>query len=59
MKIVVNYNKCTGSGECVKICPQKAFSMVEGKPVLDYEKCDVDAICIPACPNHAITFSEE
>ena len=59
MKIVVDYNKCNGSGECVVICPQKAFSLVNGKALLDEEKCDLDGICIPACPNQAISYSEE
>ncbi|MEJ2068089.1 MAG: 4Fe-4S binding protein [Deltaproteobacteria bacterium] len=59
MKIVVDEAKCTGSGECIVMCPQKALSLEEGKAVLDEDKCDLDGICIPACPNHAITFSEE
>jgi len=59
MKIVVDYDKCTGSGECVVICPQKAFSLAKGKALLDRDKCDLDGICIPACPNQAISYSED
>ena len=59
MKIVVDYDKCTGSGECVSVCPRGAFSLVNGKALLDREKCDLDGICIPACPNQAIGYSEE
>lgn len=59
MKIVVDKDKCTGSGECVAVCPRSAFSLVAGKAVLDEEKCDLDGICIPACPNQAISYREE
>ena len=58
-KIVVDRYKCTGSGECVKICPMDALSLVNGKAVLDEEKCDLDGLCIPACPNSAISYEEE
>ena len=59
MKIVVDQDKCRGSGECVKVCPQDANSLVGGVAVVDESKCDFDGICIPACPHGAITFSEE
>ena len=59
MKIAINYDKCKGSGEYVKICPSKAFSLVEGKAFLDEKKCDLDGLCIPTCPNQAIDYSEE
>ena len=58
MEIVVDLEKCTGSGECVKACPRKALSLVDGKALLDQEICDLDGICIAVCPNHAIDYSE-
>ncbi|MDX2480666.1 MAG: ferredoxin [Desulfuromusa sp.] len=58
MKIVIDKNLCCGSGECVKICPDKAISIVDGKAVLDEAKCDFDGICIPACPCSAISFDD-
>lgn len=54
MKIIVDQNACRGSGECVKVCPQQAISLEEGKALIDQKKCDGDGICIPACPNGAI-----
>jgi ferredoxin len=57
-RIVVDHAKCKGSGKCVAICPQKAFSIVGGKAVLDEEKCDLDGICIPVCPTGAIRYVE-
>jgi NAD-dependent dihydropyrimidine dehydrogenase PreA subunit len=59
LRIVVDQEKCRASGECVKICPQGALTIVDGTAVVDHEKCDLDGICIPACPWGAIGFSEE
>ena len=59
MKIVVNRSLCCGSGECIKVCPQGAITLEEGKAVIDHALCDLDGICIPACPYGAIDFSEE
>ena len=59
MKILIDRDKCRGSGECVKICPQEAISLVDSIAVVDDAKCDFDGMCIPACPHGAIGFSEE
>ena len=59
MKILVDRDKCRGSGECVKICPREAISLVDGTAIVDGAKCDFDGMCIPACPHGAIGFSEE
>jgi Fe-S-cluster-containing hydrogenase component 2 len=57
-KIVVNPDKCKASGECTKVCPQKALSIKSGKAVIDYDKCDSDGMCVPACPQGAIEVVE-
>jgi len=59
MKIVIDKQKCTGSGKCVKACPEKAIILLEGKAVIDNAKCDADGICIPACVNSAISLKED
>jgi len=59
MKILVDRDKCRGSGECVKVCPRDAIFVVDGVAAVDESKCDFDGICIPACPHGAIGFSEE
>ena len=58
IKVVIDPNKCRMSGECFKVCPQKAIYVKNGKAVIDPKKCDLDGICIPACPNQAISFKE-
>ncbi len=57
-KIVVNSDKCKASGECIKVCPQRAISIKSGKAVIDYAKCDSDGICVPACPQGAIELTK-
>ena len=57
-KVVIDNQKCRLSGECVKACPQKAISILEGNTTIDYGKCDADGICIPACPEGAIQMIE-
>jgi NAD-dependent dihydropyrimidine dehydrogenase PreA subunit len=59
MKILVDGDKCRGSGECVRVCPQDAIYLLDNVATIDESKCDFDGICIPACPHGAISFSEE
>jgi len=59
LEIIIDQNLCCGSGECIKICPEKAISLVDGKAVLDSAKCDSDGICIPACPKGAIDYEDD
>jgi len=58
MKIIIDVQKCCGSGECIKACPHGALSLVAGKAVIDHARCDLDGLCIPACPHSAIHFEE-
>lgn len=58
MKIKVDPNKCQGTGECIKVCPQDAIELHQGCAVIDEDKCDFDGICIPACPHSAIYFED-
>ena len=59
MKIVVDEEKCRGSGECIKACPQKAITSSAGVARIDPSRCDLDGICIAACPNDAIRLEED
>lgn len=58
MKIIVDSQKCLGSGECCRVCPHGAISIINKLAVIDHTACDLDGLCIPACPHDAISFSE-
>lgn len=51
----INLSLCCGSGACVKVCPEKALSIVNGKAVLtDATHCIGHGACLEACPVDAI-----
>jgi len=55
---VVDEEKCSGCGECVKICPFDAYlpHKRKAKAKVDSEKCYGCGICRNACPRGAITL---
>lgn len=59
VRIVVDPDKCTLSGECMKVCPLEAIYVEGNTAVIDHDKCDRDGICIAACPNGAIHFATD
>jgi Pyruvate/2-oxoacid:ferredoxin oxidoreductase delta subunit len=46
--------KCTGCGECVKICPVNVIKMEGDFPVVDREWCIGCGVCAIPCPSSAI-----
>ncbi len=59
----VDPDKCTGSGECVKVCPQeeavelKTFTengRTFQRAVVTPANCNGCGVCVSACPNRAI-----
>lgn len=51
----INLSRCCGSGACVKACPEKALSIVNGKAMLtDPTHCIGHGACLAACPVDAI-----
>jgi thioredoxin reductase (NADPH) len=48
-------SRCCGSGACIKACPEKAISLVNGKAMLtDPTHCIGHGACLAACPVEAI-----
>lgn len=44
---------CINCGECIKTCPSKALSMIDGKVFWDEEKCSNCDACINVCTHRA------
>ncbi|HMA83087.1 MAG TPA: 4Fe-4S binding protein [Candidatus Thermoplasmatota archaeon] len=58
IKIVVDYEKCTGAGECVTVCPVDIFELKDGKAVCNnVSDCIECCACVTACPHEAIEHS--
>lgn len=53
----ISETKCTGSGECAKVCPvKKCIEQQEsGKFLIDAKKCIGCGKCEPVCPEKAIS----
>lgn len=50
----VDVARCTGCGECVKVCPAGAIALVDGKAHVYEEKCTGCGVCVDACPEGVI-----
>ena len=56
--ITVDYDKCTGSGECVTACPVEIFELKDEKAVCkNIGECIECCACVSACPAEAIEHS--
>lgn len=52
----LNSSVCIKCGECAKICPQNAMTIVKGKvPSLKSKKCIRCWCCLEVCPQNALT----
>jgi NAD-dependent dihydropyrimidine dehydrogenase PreA subunit len=56
--ITVDYDKCTGHGECVDVCPSEVYELKDGKAVpVDIDECVECCACVGNCPEEAIEHS--
>jgi NAD-dependent dihydropyrimidine dehydrogenase PreA subunit len=66
-KVVVNWNRCSGKGTCVEVCPVNVFELQEIKEhpetlkavTVRIENCNLCMKCIPACVEDAITTEKD
>lgn len=53
--VEIDLDLCTGAGECVDVCPEDVYEIVEGKvTVPNIGDCSECAACDGVCPNDAI-----
>jgi NAD-dependent dihydropyrimidine dehydrogenase PreA subunit len=58
IKITIDYEKCTGAGDCVTVCPVDIFSLENDKALCkNVSECIECCACVSACPNEAIEHS--
>ena len=59
---VVDEEKCSACGTCVKICPVEAIVLEKhsdrGVAVIDEQKCYDCTLCMTRCPEYAVTMVE-
>jgi len=57
--IVIDEEKCTACGECVKICPVEIFKLVDNRIVIgNTDECTNCKSCVEVCESEAITITE-
>ena len=56
--ITVDYDLCTGVGECVDNCPVEVYELIDEKAVATkIDECTECCTCVVSCPNEAIKHS--
>ena len=66
-----DWEKCTGCGNCLDICPNEAITMVEiseitpkpgeknERPQIDYGRCCFCGLCVDVCPPGSLRLSKD
>jgi uncharacterized protein (DUF362 family)/Pyruvate/2-oxoacid:ferredoxin oxidoreductase delta subunit len=55
-KPVFHDDLCIGCGECQRLCPPDAITMINKKPIVDLDKCIRCYCCQELCPKKAVSI---
>jgi ferredoxin len=53
---VIDRDRCTGCGECVKVCPSQCIEVKDEKAAIEKRFCEECGECVDACPEQAISL---
>ena len=54
--VVIDKEKCTGCGSCVKICHEHCISLIHKKVAIEYVACSTCTQCIAICSEKALSW---
>jgi nitroreductase/NAD-dependent dihydropyrimidine dehydrogenase PreA subunit len=54
--VVIENDKCTGCGSCVKICHEHCMALTGDKVSINYELCSTCTQCVAICPEQALSW---
>jgi pyruvate formate lyase activating enzyme len=55
-ELLLDAERCSVCGKCVKVCDKRAVKVIDGEVVLSREKCDLCGRCVDVCPSKAISI---
>ena len=55
--VVIDKEKCTGCGSCVKVCHEHCMSLVDKKLMIDLKSCSTCTQCVAICPDKALSWN--
>jgi NAD-dependent dihydropyrimidine dehydrogenase PreA subunit/nitroreductase len=54
--VLIDKERCTGCGSCVKICHEHCMSLIDKKVSIDRQACSTCSQCIAICPEKALSW---
>jgi NAD-dependent dihydropyrimidine dehydrogenase PreA subunit/nitroreductase len=54
--IVIDKEKCTQCGLCVKICHQRCMALTDSTVTINHELCSTCTQCVAVCPQQAVSW---